>query len=396
MFHIVKQRGQVVGYGGRVLDGSEPKYLNSPETALFEKGRELYGLFQARQSIREAGRVIVVEGYMDVVALAQFQIAHTVATLGTATTPWQVQKLLRQTDEVVYCFDGDEAGRHAAWRALENSLEPLQDGKQVKFLFLPPEHDPDSFVRAHGTEAFDRLVRQAAPLSEFLVSQLRARGDLTSEEGRSAVLQAARPLVAAIAAPILQVGVVDRIAEMTGRRRDEAYRLMQLRPPRMLEARATRVGSAASVMASKAPPRVSAYRRLLKCLVHKPELAKRCHALDFDHPEAEADAVRDVVGLLEDGEAAGPAWLDRLKGSAHEKLLREVQSEVVSEWGADFDVEAEFASAVIGIQERTRDRALSELLRAGERDGWTPERKEALRRLQQRPIRDGGAEAATP
>ena len=150
MFPIVSQRGQIIGFGGRVLDKSEPKYLNSPETPLFEKGRELYGLFQARQAIREAGRVVVVEGYMDVVALAQFGVGYAVATLGTATTPWHVQKLLRQTDEVVFCFDGDSAGRRAAWRALENSLEQLQDGKQVKFLFLPEGHDPDSFVRAHG------------------------------------------------------------------------------------------------------------------------------------------------------------------------------------------------------------------------------------------------------
>ena len=149
MFPIVSQRGQIIGFGGRVLDKSEPKYLNSPETPLFEKGRELYGLFQARQAIREAGRVVVVEGYMDVVALAQFGVGYAVATLGTATTPWHVQKLLRQTDEVVFCFDGDTAGRRAAWRALENSLEQLQDGKQVKFLFLPAGARPRQ-LRAGG------------------------------------------------------------------------------------------------------------------------------------------------------------------------------------------------------------------------------------------------------
>ncbi len=151
MFPIHNQRGAIIGFGGRVIDQGEPKYLNSPETPLFEKGRELYGLFQARSAIREAERVVVVEGYMDVVALGQYDIGYAVATLGTATTPWQVQKLLRQTDNVIYCFDGDAAGRRAAWRALENSLAQLQDGKQVRFLFLPPEDDPDSFVRAHGS-----------------------------------------------------------------------------------------------------------------------------------------------------------------------------------------------------------------------------------------------------
>src|SRR5258707_2653146 len=152
MFPTRDSRGRVIGFGGRVIDQGEPKYLNSPETPLFEKGRELYGLFQARSAIRDAQRVVVVEGYMDVVALAQYDIGYAVATLGTATTPWQVQKLLRQTDNVIYCFDGDAAGRRAAWRALENSLAQLQDGKQVRFLFLSPGHDPGSFVRAHGRE----------------------------------------------------------------------------------------------------------------------------------------------------------------------------------------------------------------------------------------------------
>jgi len=150
MFPIANLRGQVVGFGGRVLDQSEPKYLNSPETSLFEKGRELYGLFQARPAIREASRIVVVEGYMDVVALAQYGIGYAVATLGTATTVWHLQKLLRQADEVVFCFDGDSAGRRAAWRALENSLAQLQDGKQVKFLLLPRATIPTALCDARA------------------------------------------------------------------------------------------------------------------------------------------------------------------------------------------------------------------------------------------------------
>src|SRR5690349_20812481 len=153
MFPILNQRGSVIAFGGRVVDEGEPKYLNSPETALFEKGRELYGLPQARPAIRAAGRVIVVEGYMDVVALAQHGIEYTVATLGTATSPIHVQKLLRQTDEVVFCFDGDAAGRKAAWHALEVCLPYLADHKAMRFLFLPAAHDPDSFVREKGKEA---------------------------------------------------------------------------------------------------------------------------------------------------------------------------------------------------------------------------------------------------
>ncbi|HEY6044433.1 MAG TPA: DNA primase, partial [Nitrosospira sp.] len=168
MFPILNLKGMLVGFGGRVLEQGEPKYLNSPETPLFQKGRELYNLFSARRSIREAGRVIVVEGYMDVVALTQHGIEYVVATLGTAITSFHVQKLLRQTDDVVFCFDGDNAGRKAAWRALEDSLAQLADGKNVSFLFLPEGEDPDSYIRNFGKEAFEELSRQSLPLSIFL------------------------------------------------------------------------------------------------------------------------------------------------------------------------------------------------------------------------------------
>ena len=215
MFPIVNQRGQIIGFGGRVLDQGEPKYLNSPETPLFEKGRELYGLFQARQGIRAASRVVVVEGYMDVVALAQYGVDYAVATLGTATTPWHVQKLLRQTEEVVFCFDGDAAGRRAAWRALENSLSQLQDGKQVKFLFLPETDDPDSYVRREGKEAFERLLaEQSIPLSAFALKELTAGVDMGSAEGRTKFLQDAKPLVKQVSAPILGLMLRKRVAEL--------------------------------------------------------------------------------------------------------------------------------------------------------------------------------------
>src|SRR5690349_4410220 len=161
MFPIQSARGAVIGFGGRVLGQGEPKYLTSPETPLFEKGREIYGLVQAREAIREAGRVLVVEGYMDVVALAQFGVGYAVATLGTATTPVHVTKLLKLADEVVFSFDGDAAGRKAAWRALEVSLPLATDYKRIRFLFLPDGEDPDTYIRKHGKEAFERLVEQA-------------------------------------------------------------------------------------------------------------------------------------------------------------------------------------------------------------------------------------------
>ena len=216
MFPIHDSRGRIVGFGGRVLDKGEPKYLNSPETPLFSKGRELYGLWLARNAIRDAERVVVVEGYMDVVALAQHGVEYAVATLGTATTNAHAQKLFRLTDNVVFCFDGDAAGRKAAWRALENTLPVLADGKNARFLFLPDGEDPDDFVRRRGRAAFEDALAHAMPLSEFLIAELSARHEPSSDEGRAALVAASRPYVSQIGAPILAALITRRIAEIAG------------------------------------------------------------------------------------------------------------------------------------------------------------------------------------
>lgn len=194
MFPIRSVDGKVIGFGGRVLDDSKPKYINSPETPVFSKGRELYGLFEARQALRDKGYALVVEGYMDVVALAQNGFANAVATLGTACTAEHVQKLFRFTDSVVFSFDGDAAGRRAAARALEAALPHASDLRSVRFLFLPPEHDPDSYVRELGADAFEALVAKAVPLSRQLIELAADDADLTSAEGRSRMLAQAKPL----------------------------------------------------------------------------------------------------------------------------------------------------------------------------------------------------------
>ena len=194
MFPIRAVSGEVIGFGGRVLDDSKPKYMNSPETPVFSKGRELYGLFEARQALRDRGYALVVEGYMDVVALAQSGFANAVATLGTACTAEHVQKLFRFTDAVVFSFDGDTAGKRAAARALEASLPHASDLRNVRFLFLPTEHDPDSFVRERGADAFEAMVKQAVPLSRQMVDQAAEGADLSTAEGRSRLLAQARPL----------------------------------------------------------------------------------------------------------------------------------------------------------------------------------------------------------
>ncbi|MEP7281408.1 MAG: DNA primase [Rubrivivax sp.] len=213
MFPIRSVRGEVIGFGGRVLDQGEPKYLNSPETPVFSKGRELYGLFEARQALRERGHVLVVEGYMDVVALAQAGLGNAVATLGTACTADHVAKLFRHTESVVFSFDGDAAGRRAAGRALEAALPHATDLRSVRFLFLPPEHDPDSFVRAHGVAAFEALVAAAVPLSRQLIEHAGEGLDLASAEGRARMLALARPLWELLPAGVLRSQLLAGLAD---------------------------------------------------------------------------------------------------------------------------------------------------------------------------------------
>ncbi|WP_119153573.1 DNA primase [Caldimonas tepidiphila] len=216
MFPIRNVKGEVIGFGGRVLDQGEPKYLNSPETPVFVKGRELYGLYEARGAMRASGYALVVEGYMDVVALAQLGFENAVATLGTACTAEHVQKLFRFTDSVVFSFDGDAAGRRAAARALEAALPHASDTRSVRFLFLPPEHDPDSYVREHGAEAFALCVAQAVPLSRQLVDTAREACDLGTPEGRARMLAQAKPMWSALPAGAFRQQMLAELAGLGG------------------------------------------------------------------------------------------------------------------------------------------------------------------------------------
>ena len=324
MFPIHDARGQVVGFGGRVLDEGEPKYLNSPETPTFAKGRELYGLFQARQAIRSAGRVVVVEGYMDVIALAQHGVEYAVATLGTATTPTHAQKLFRMTDTVVFCFDGDEAGRRAAWRALENALPVLSDGKQPRFLFLPEGEDPDDAIRRRGREAFETLVDEAMPLSEFLVEELVSRFPPVSAEGRAALLSAAKPLLEQLGAPMLSALLRRRLAVVAGLPENELAALLPAaRNPAVAKPTVTAPGRSAP----------SLLRGLVKCILLEPQLVHRTEVprpVDAGEEGAALAALVDLCAAARQSLTTAGV-MQHFASTPHERVLVEALTAAESE-----------------------------------------------------------------
>lgn len=216
MFPIRDRRGRVIGFGGRITGEGTPKYLNSPETPIFHKGKELYGLYEVLQAYREPPQILVVEGYMDVVALAQYGVDYSVASLGTSTTGDHLQQLFRQTNTVVCCYDGDRAGREAAWRALENALGYLKSGNVLKFLFLPDGEDPDSYIRQHGKEAFEREVHNAEPLSKYLFTNLLSQVDVGNNEGKAALEALALPLIQKVPDEYLQEQLLRILEQKTG------------------------------------------------------------------------------------------------------------------------------------------------------------------------------------
>lgn len=341
MFPIHDQRGQVIGFGGRVLaDGDQegPKYLNSPETVLFQKGQELYGLFLARQAIRASGRVVVVEGYMDVVALAQHGVEYTVATLGTATTAQHIAKLMRQTDDIVFCFDGDAAGRNAAWRAAINALPAMKDGLRLSFLFLPPEHDPDSYVREFGQAGFETALKNALPLSAYLIQELSSRHDLASQEGRVRLLGEAKPVLQQIQAPMLNLLLRKRFSELCGLSQTELESLLKLdrsAAPSRVEARIPR----------QSPDLV---RELLKLLLFRPSLAGRVDVTRIPAMLPGREIVLQVIDSISANSGiSGAALLEMLPPATPGKLRRYLSEQLMSLDEQTFDVEREF-HAVLG------------------------------------------------
>jgi DNA primase len=327
MFPIRNVKGQVIGFGGRVLDSGEPKYLNSPETPLFNKGSELYGLFEARLAIREQQYVLVVEGYMDVVALAQLGFQNAVATLGTACTPIHVQKLMRQTDTVIFSFDGDSAGRRAARRALDACLPHAADNRTIRFLFLPTEHDPDSYVREFGTEGFSEQVARAMPLSQFMLNEVLTGKELDQPEGKARALFDAKPLLQALPANALRAQIMHMFADRLDVPFDEVAALCE-------------VDARIAAASRAAPPRkdrrsvTGIEQRALRNLVMHPRIVA---VLDEDAEQALLTVTRHGE-LFEEvttharalGEAAEFQLLsDLLRNSANAPTFEEIFREIL-------------------------------------------------------------------
>jgi DNA primase len=392
MFPIRDARGRTIGFGGRVLDKGEPKYLNSPETELFHKGRELYGLYEARQSSRTLTRLLVVEGYMDVVRLHQTGITYAVATLGTATTPEHLSRVFRICSELIFCFDGDRAGRAAAWRALENSLSQVRDGRQIRFLFLPDGHDPDSLVGEEGREAFENRLDRAISLSEYFLSHLSSQVDVATVDGRARLAELARPLLEKIPAGVYRELLAEEVAK-----------LIKLDAARLTAALAREGVKPASTPAPEplrrphvtliSSGRGSLVRQAIRTLVHHPMAATMVRAAPEDLLEIDRPGIPLLVELLSDlQENPCPhtaALLERWRGRPDFEPLAKLAQ-------AEYPVDAPGAARELGdalsqlFPERL-DRRMDELVRKSSREGLTDAERAELQSFLTKPAMDSGA-----
>jgi DNA primase len=312
MFPIQDRRGRVIGFGGRVLDKGEPKYLNSPETLVFQKGHELYGLHQAQQANRQLTRVVIVEGYMDVIGLFQHGVNYAVATLGTATTATHLQRLFRQAPEIIFCFDGDQAGRTAAWRALLVTLPLISDEIQVRFMFLPDGEDPDTLIRKEGKEGFENRIQNAAALSQFFFQSLAAQADLSNMDGRARFAKMATEHLHQVPDGIFRQMMLDELAKRA------RVDIEHIKP--------TTKFSAAKLLTTKARP-PSTLRLAILLLIQQPSLAQH---IDQPLPELTMrgmDLLREIISLAKqhpDLTTGGllEFWRERDEGKSLAKLAQ--------------------------------------------------------------------------
>ncbi|WP_417666793.1 DNA primase [Pseudidiomarina sp.] len=311
MFPIRDRRGRVVGFGGRILDGDGPKYLNSPETRIFHKGRELYGFYEARQANRELEQVVIVEGYMDVVALAQAGISYAVASLGTATTTDQLQMLFRATRRIVCCYDGDRAGRDAAWRALENALPLLNDGVELSFLFLPDGEDPDTLVRKIGADEFRKHLDKAQSFTDYFFAHLTDTIDVNSDSGKSLLLKQAKPLIERVASEFYRDTLMERLARLL--RREASQLAAQIQAP-------------ATQKAPQDSLKMTPMRRAIGLLVQHPQLGREI-PLHNELSALKQPGIHLLLKLHEQTQAqelTSAQLLELWRGEPEEKPLRQL------------------------------------------------------------------------
>ncbi len=387
MFPIRDARGRVIAFGGRIIDQGEPKYLNSPETSLFHKGRELYGLYEVRQSRQTLRRLMVVEGYMDVVRLHQAGIEYAVATLGTATTPEHLKRAFRLVNEIVFAFDGDRAGRAAAWRALNNALPEVREGRQLRFLFLPEGHDPDTLVGAEGKQAFEQRLEGALPLSEYLVQEITAQADLAHADGRARFAEIARPLVARIPEGVYRELLIERLAEAI---RLPSNRLKELWAAANTAAPARRDESAresprSAPRAGQSAGRGGLMRQAVLTLVHHPRIATELAAADLETlaelDEPGADILRALIEDLRRTPCTSTGqllerWRDRPEA---ERLNRLAAIEtLIADAAAAL---REFRNALSRMQAEQWKRRLDLLLEKEKAEGLAADERQELQRL---------------
>jgi len=389
MFPIRDARGRVIAFGGRIIDAGEPKYLNSPETPLFHKGRELYGLFEARRARRNLERLVVVEGYMDAVSLHQSGIDYAVATLGTATTAEHFRRIFRVVPTVVFAFDGDRAGRAAAWRALQQALPEAREGREIRFLFLPHGHDPDTLIAAEGGAAFEQRFAAAVPLSEYLVRELSEQTELGSADGRARFAEHARPLFARVPEGVYRELLLERLAQVVG-----------LTPAR-LEALWTGAKPDAPSTSSPPPARRSAaarpargagrgtlVRQAIIRLLHYPAIALEVTASERAGLDASEEPGVPLLRELLDDLRAQPAqiaaqviqrWMGHKEGETLQKLL--ALEEVIT--GAAAATE-ELRAALMKLADQAAGKRLQALEAKSRTGSLSPEELNEFQRLIER------------
>ena len=390
MFPIRDTRGRTIGFGGRVMADEEPKYLNSPETVLFHKGRELYGLYEARQALRSIERLVVVEGYMDVIGLARHGIDYGVATLGTATTGDHLNRLFRLTDDVHFSFDGDRAGRKAAWRALENALPHMREGRQIRFVFLPEKQDPDSFVQAEGANAFEALLDRGMPLADFLIRELAADVDLKSVDGRARLAERAGPLLRKVPQGVYRELLLEGLGEHVGLAGSRLTELLL----RGHDDVSTKPGSLTAGKTRKPAARrgnqPSLVRRALVLALHEPAAAAAVDAdelVDFDRP-----GVRLLRSLIEtvQGEPniSTAGLIERYRNDDEGRHLGQLATTEVP-GGEDFDTAAELTACIAQLaQAAARDR-VDFLIEKQKVNGLSEDERLELRELGRKSLGSG-------